>query len=123
MAEMTKKIGGYNRFTNPLDLAVMATRGVRRSPFTEWIVEELKPKDFVVPNFKQFNGKSDLVDHIFNFQQKMALEMRNEVVLCKIFSTTLTGPALAWFGQLPEKSVDSFEELCTQFIKQYNNNR
>ena len=25
MAEMTKKIGGYNKFTNPLDLVVMAT--------------------------------------------------------------------------------------------------
>ena len=68
MVEMTKKLRGYNRFTNPLDLVVMATRGVSRSPFIEWIVEEPKPKDFVVPTFKQFNGKSDLVDHIFNFQ-------------------------------------------------------
>ena len=25
MVEMTKKIGGYNRLANPLDLAVMAT--------------------------------------------------------------------------------------------------
>ena len=25
MAEMTKNIGGYNRFINPLDLVVMAT--------------------------------------------------------------------------------------------------
>ena len=38
MAEMTKKIGGYNRFTNPPDLAVIATRGVSRSPFTKRIV-------------------------------------------------------------------------------------
>ena len=123
MAEMTKKIGGYNRFTSPLNLAMMATQGACRSPFIEWIVEEPKPKDFVVPTFKQIDGKSDPVDHIFNFQQKMALETRNEVILCKVFSTTLTGPALAWFRQLPEKFVDNFEELCTLFIKQYNNNR
>ena len=51
LAEMTKKMGGYNKFTNPLDLAVIATRGVSRSPFTKWIVEESKPKDFVVPTF------------------------------------------------------------------------
>ena len=88
-------MGGYSRFTNPLDLAMMATRGVSRSPFTEWIIDEAKPKDFVVPTFKQFDGKSDSVDHIFNFQQKMALERRNEAVLCKVFSTTLIGPALA----------------------------
>ena len=97
LAEMTKKIGGYERFSNPQDLAMMATRGVNKSPFTEWIVEELKPKDFIIPSFKQFDGKSDPVDHIFNFQQKMALETRNEAILCKVFSTTLVGPALAWF--------------------------
>ena len=68
LAEITKKIGGFNRFTIPLDLTVMATQGVSKSPFTKWIVEELKPKDFVVPTFKQFDGKSNSVDHIFNFQ-------------------------------------------------------
>ena len=123
LAKMTKKIGGYGRFNNPQDLAIMATRGLNRSPFTEWIVDEPKPKDFVVPSFKQFDGKSDPVDHIFNFQQKMALETRNEAILYKVFSTTLVGPTLAWFRQLSEKSVDSFEDLCTQFIKQYNSNR
>ena len=101
----------------------MATRGVNRSPFTKWIVEEPKSKDFMVPSFKQFDGKSDQVDHIFNFQQKMALETRNEAILCKVFSTTLIGPTLVWFRQLPEKSIDSFEDLCTQFIEQYNSNR
>ena len=86
-------------------------------------MKELKPKDFVVLTFKSFDGKSYPVNHIFNFQHKMALEMRNEAILCKVFSTMLTGPALTWFKQLPKKSVDSFEELCTQFIKQYNSNR
>ena len=68
LVEMTKKMGGYGRFTNPQDLAVMATRGVNGSPFTEWIVDEPKPKDFMVPSFKKFDGKLDSVDHIFNFQ-------------------------------------------------------
>ena len=53
----------------------------------------------------------------------MALETRNEAILCKVFSTTLVRPALAWFRQLPKKSINSFEDLCTQFIKQYNSNR
>ena len=66
---------------------MMATRGVNKSPFAEWIIEEPKPKDFGVPSFKQFDGKTDPVDHIFNFQQKMALETRNEAILCKVFST------------------------------------
>ena len=123
LEKMTKKMGGYSRFTNPQDLAMMATRGVNKSPFTEWIIEEPKLKDFVVLNFKQFDGKSDPIDHTFNFQQKMASETRNDAILCKVFSTTLIGPALAWFRQLPEKSVDIFEDLCTQFVKQCNSNR
>ena len=68
LAKMTKKMGGYSRFTNPLDLAMIAIWGVNRSSFTKWIIDEPKPKDFVVPTFKQFDGKSDPVDHIFNFQ-------------------------------------------------------
>ena len=52
LAEMTKKMGGYSRFINPQDLAMMATWGVNRSSFTKWIIEEPKSKDFVVPNFK-----------------------------------------------------------------------
>ena len=52
LVEMTKKMRGCGRFTNPQDLSMMATRGVNRSPFTEWIIEEKKPKDFVIPSFK-----------------------------------------------------------------------
>ena len=53
LAKMTKKIGGYRRFSDPQDLAMMSTREVNKSPFTEWIVDEPKPKDFIVPSFKQ----------------------------------------------------------------------
>ena len=52
LTEMTKKMRGYGRFTNPQDLVVIATRGVNRSPFMEWIIDEPKLKDFVVPSFK-----------------------------------------------------------------------
>ena len=52
LVEMTKKMGGYGRFTNPQNLAMMATRGINKSLFTKWIVEEPKPKDFMVHSFK-----------------------------------------------------------------------
>ena len=35
LAEMTKKIRGYGRFSNPQDLTMIATRGVNKSLFTE----------------------------------------------------------------------------------------
>ena len=52
LAEMTKKVEGYDRFNNPQDLAMMATRKVNRLPFTQWIVDEPKPKVFVIPSFQ-----------------------------------------------------------------------
>lgn len=61
---MAKKMGNY-KFQNPYNLAMMAARGMSRLPFTNWIMEEPKPKDLVVPTFKQFDGKVDLINHIF----------------------------------------------------------
>ena len=79
----------------------MATRGVNRSPFKEWIVDEPKSKDFVDPSFKQFDGKFDPVDHFFNFQQKMALETKNEFTWTFLLKYTLrelnkTSTKLVW---------------------------
>lgn len=56
MTEMAKKIGNY-KFQSHYDLATVATYGMSRSPFTNWIIEEPKPKDFMVLIFKQFDGK------------------------------------------------------------------
>jgi len=39
--------------------------------------------------------------------------------LCKLFSENLFGPALTWFTQLEEGSIDNFKQLSTAFIKQY----
>lgn len=121
MAEMAKKINNP-RFSNSFDFLVMMNLEVNKPLFTDWIIDELKPKDFVISMFKLFDGKSDPMDHIFHFQKKMAIETNNEAILCKLFSTTLSGPTLAWFRQLLEKSVDNFDDFGQLFVKQYNSN-
>ena len=79
------------------DLATLVLRGVSRSLFTSWIVARPKPKDFVMLTFRLFEVNSYPVKHIFQFQQKMALESKNEVMLCKLFFTTFIGSTLIWF--------------------------
>ena len=59
----------------------MVIQGVIQSPFANWILEELKPRDFVSPSFRSFEGKRDLIDHIYQFQQKMSLEVRNKALV------------------------------------------
>ncbi|PON38250.1 hypothetical protein PanWU01x14_314060, partial [Parasponia andersonii] len=66
---------------------------------------EPRPRDFTTPTFRPFEGKTEPLDHIYHFQQKMALETRDEAVTCKVFSTTLAGPALLWFRLGPSRRL------------------
>ena len=95
----------------------MAIRGMSRLPFVEWIEEEIKPKDFTPPIFDKFNGKTDPISHLMHVCQKISLETSNDVLMCKLFVTTLVGSALAWFIQLPTGSLDSFEDLGRKFME------
>ncbi|XP_057775012.1 uncharacterized protein LOC130993990 [Salvia miltiorrhiza] len=45
--------------------------------------------------------------------------MYTEGIKCRIFSTTLTGPAQLWFGTLAPNSIHSFEDLQTRFLRQF----
>ena len=118
MAELNRRLGAHHGQT-PADLAEQAVRGINRTALADWIQSEPKPKDFITLTIKVFEGKSDPLNYIYQFQQKMALETRNEALICKVFSTTLAGPALSWFRQLPERSINGFEDLCKVFLKQY----
>ena len=64
------------------------------------IIYEL-PKGFVVPKFIMYDGTSDPYDHIMHFRQLMTLDIGNDALMCKVFSTSLHGQALSWFHRLP----------------------
>ena len=120
MEEMMQKVNQLGTYG---DMTEQVIRGVTQSPFTEWISDEPKPKDFVVPTMQSFDGSSDPVDHLYQFQQKMAIETKSEALSCKAFSTTLSGLAMMWFRQLKPKSINDFTSLCQVFMKQYGSNR
>ncbi|XP_062104487.1 uncharacterized protein LOC133815691 [Humulus lupulus] len=104
------------------DYVELFSRITERSPFAEWIQNEPKPRDFLIPPLPEFNGKGDPLNHLFQFKQKMALEVNNEAIQCKVFSTTFFGPSLLWFRQLNHDSDSSFEDLRRAFLQQYNAN-
>nr|KYP39958.1 hypothetical protein KK1_038696 [Cajanus cajan] len=43
--------------------------------------------------------------------------------MCKVFPTSLKGPALNWFTRLPPGSVDSFTTLSSRFVIQFATSR
>ena len=72
-----------------------------------------------MPTFAIFDGSNDPYDHMLHYNQEMTLNVENDHLLCKVFSTSLQGPVLAWFHKLPRISINSFNELWTVFVSQY----
>ena len=58
-----------------------------------------------------YNGRTDLVEHVSHFNQKMAVHSKNEPLMCKVFPSSLGPMAMRWFDSLMANSIDSFKEL------------
>ena len=83
------------------------------------ILDYEPPREFVIPQFAMYDGSSDPYDHMLHFNQVMILNAGDNRLLCKVFPTSLKGPALAWFHKLPRKSINSFNELWAVLVSQY----
>ena len=81
------------------------------SPLWQHILDYEPPHGFVIPAFPTFDGSTNPYDHMLHYNQAMILSAGNDRLLCKVFSTNLWGPALAWFHKLPRNSINSFNEL------------
>ena len=57
----------------------------------------------------------DPVEHVSHFSQKMAVHSRDEVLMCKIFPSSLSSMVMRWFNGLKENSIDSFKKLTQSF--------
>ena len=48
-----------------MDLVVLAAKGINKSPFSEYIAKEPKPRDFIALFFLSFKGNSYKADRIY----------------------------------------------------------
>ena len=58
-----------------------------------------------------YNGRTDLVEHVSHFNQRMAVHSNNETLMCKVFPFSLGLVVMRWFDGLQERSINSFKEL------------
>ena len=89
------------------------------TPLGQHILDYDPPCGFSIPPFTMYNGSSDPYDHMLHYNQAMILNAGDDRLLCKVFPTSLKGPALAWFHKLPRGSINTFDELCAAFVSQY----
>ncbi|XP_075658900.1 uncharacterized protein LOC142628744 [Castanea sativa] len=62
-----------------------------------------------------YNGRTDPVEHVSHFNQRMAVHSKNVALMCNVFSSSLGPVAMRWFDGLGSGSIDSFKELTQAF--------
>ena len=92
-----------------------ALNQVAKSPFTRWIEGASLPQRFNQPTFSLYNGRTNPVEHVSHFNQKMAGHSKDEALMCKIFPSSLGPMAMRWFNGLRANSIDSFKKLTQSF--------
>ena len=92
---------------------------VARSPFTRSIEDASLPRRFHQPTFSLYNGRTDPMEHVNHFCQKMAVHSKDEACMCKIFPSSLGPMAMRWFNGLKANSIDSFKKLTQSFVARF----
>ena len=93
-----------------------------RSPFTRCIEGAVLPRRFQQPTFTIYNGNTDPVEHVSQFNQRMAVHSKNEALMCKIFPSNLGPAAMRWFNGLKANFVDSYRQLTQAFGSRFVTN-
>ena len=65
--------------------------------------------------FTIYNGRTDLVEHVSYFNQRMVVHSKNKALMYKVFPSSLGPVAIRWFNGLGAGSIDSFKELTQVF--------
>ena len=92
-----------------------ALNQISKSPFTHRIERATLPRRFHQPTFTIYNGRTDLVEYISHFNQRMTVYSKDKTLMCKVFPSSLGPMAMRWFDGLKTDSIDSFKELTRAF--------
>nr|XP_023896441.1 uncharacterized protein LOC112008342 [Quercus suber] len=93
-----------------------------KSPFTRHIEGATLPRRFQHPTFTIYNGKTDSVEHVSQFNQKVVVHSKNEALMCKVFPSSLGLVAMRWFNGLKTNSIGSYRQLTQAFGSRFVTN-
>ncbi|KAF3509001.1 hypothetical protein F2Q69_00006441 [Brassica cretica] len=95
--------------------------------FTDEITLIEIPMKFSFPSIKAYDGTTDSNDHVAQYRQRMLVvalpKGSRKATMCKEFGSTLTGPALQWYINLPSRSIASFAVFSDKFVEQFASSR
>ena len=92
---------------------------ISKSPFTRGIERAKLPKRFHQSTFAMYNGRTDPVEHVSQFKQKMAVHSQVESLMCRVFLSNLGLMPMRWFDGLRTNSINSFKKLTQSFCSRF----
>nr|GEU98119.1 reverse transcriptase domain-containing protein [Tanacetum cinerariifolium] len=95
-----------------------------------WVCDETNPftpriryfdfmKTRMPSHIKTYDGSDDPEDHLKIFQEAAKTERWAMPTWCHMFNFTFTENARVWFDDLPQKSIDSYDDLKKAFLENY----
>ncbi|RDX69579.1 hypothetical protein CR513_51294, partial [Mucuna pruriens] len=82
----------------------------------------------IPPNFREvvvepFDGNQDPHAHLQAFLTQIYISGGNDRLNCKLFPGTLRGVAMQWMATLPPRSIQTFKDLASSFLLQFDANK
>ena len=95
---------GHNAMSRALDQLSKSplTRRIERATLLWW---------FQQLAFTLYNGNTDPMENVSQFNQRMAVHSKNEALMCEVFPSSLGPMAIRWFNGLKANSVDFYRQL------------
>ncbi|XP_075507566.1 uncharacterized protein LOC142544397 [Primulina tabacum] len=96
---------------------------VKGCPFSDAIVREPLLGYFKSARVKDYDGSSDLEEHLARFENMALLHCYGDQIKCKVFLTIPVDSAQRWFEELAPQSTQSFEDFQKVFLNQFSSNK
>ena len=94
-------------------------RQISKSPFTRGIEKAKLSRHFHQPTFAMYNGRTDHVEHVSQFKQKMAVHSQDKALMCRVFPSSLGSMPMRWFDGLKTNFISSFKKLTQSFCSRF----
>ena len=92
---------------------------ISKSPFTRGTEKAKLLRRFHQPTFTMYNERTDPVEHVSQFKQKMTVHSQDEALLCRVFASSLGLMPMRWFDGLRTNSINSFKKLTQSFCSRF----
>ena len=66
-----------------------------------------------------YNGRTDPIEHVSQFKQKMDVHSQDETLMCRVFPSNLGPISMRWFDGLRTNSISSFKKFTQSFYSRF----